>query len=258
MATRFVQCFDPRTGQIYYIAQKTDDNLGKVIGILSVIATAFIGPIVTVWATNYFGSPPTRPEIEIRRGAPADACVGALEHWRNVRALDTQAAYKEHIRRYASCDFAELARGNLAALERRQREAIEAERARAQQELQRRRAEQAERERIAAQRVQEQRAREAAAYRLQQEQARVQAEAWRREQERAAASRAHRNQYRFTPGYLQAGLIAVPPTASPFRHAKLQKGWTRWLWGEEVWDLPPTPTSNAEVCVYGDALGWCY
>jgi hypothetical protein len=50
--------------------------------------------------------------------APADPCAAAEAHWRSAEAIGTQAAYDDHLRRFANCAFAGLARAKLAALQR--------------------------------------------------------------------------------------------------------------------------------------------
>ncbi|MBR0868083.1 caspase domain-containing protein [Bradyrhizobium sp. YCK136] len=47
--------------------------------------------------------------------APADPCAHAAEHWKSAELLGI-AAYEDHIARFSTCSFADLARSKIAAL----------------------------------------------------------------------------------------------------------------------------------------------
>lgn len=49
---------------------------------------------------------------------PSDPCGAAEAHWRSTESINTQAAYEDHLARFANCAFAGLARAKLAALQR--------------------------------------------------------------------------------------------------------------------------------------------
>jgi len=58
------------------------------------------------------------PPIPAPAPVPADPCAAAEAHWRSADAIGTQAAYDDHLRRFANCTFAGLARAKMAALQR--------------------------------------------------------------------------------------------------------------------------------------------
>ena len=47
--------------------------------------------------------------------APAD-CSAADAHWKSAETLGILAGYEEHVKRFASCEFATQARGKIEAL----------------------------------------------------------------------------------------------------------------------------------------------
>lgn len=49
---------------------------------------------------------------------PADPCAAAEAHWRSADSIGSQAAYQDHLDRFAGCAFAGLARAKIAALPR--------------------------------------------------------------------------------------------------------------------------------------------
>lgn len=59
-----------------------------------------------------------RPETAAPSAAapPADPCAEAGDHWRSTEALGTLAAFKDHLVRFPSCAFADLAKSRVAAL----------------------------------------------------------------------------------------------------------------------------------------------
>jgi hypothetical protein len=48
--------------------------------------------------------------------APVDPCAAASDHWRSTEAINTKAAYEDHLARFPSCSFANLARTRIASL----------------------------------------------------------------------------------------------------------------------------------------------
>jgi hypothetical protein len=48
--------------------------------------------------------------------APADPCAEASEHWKSTEAINTKAAYEDHLARFPACPFATLAQTRIAAL----------------------------------------------------------------------------------------------------------------------------------------------
>lgn len=48
--------------------------------------------------------------------APVDPCAAASEHWKSTEAINTKAAYEDHLARFATCSFASLARAKIASL----------------------------------------------------------------------------------------------------------------------------------------------
>jgi hypothetical protein len=48
--------------------------------------------------------------------APADPCAAASDHWKSTEAINTKAAYEDHLARFATCSFASLARAKIASL----------------------------------------------------------------------------------------------------------------------------------------------
>jgi uncharacterized caspase-like protein len=48
--------------------------------------------------------------------APVDPCAVASEHWKSAEAINTKAAYEDHLTRFPTCSFADLARAKIAAL----------------------------------------------------------------------------------------------------------------------------------------------
>jgi uncharacterized caspase-like protein len=49
--------------------------------------------------------------------APVDPCAAAGEHWKSTEAINTRAAYEDHLARFPTCSFAGLARTKIASLE---------------------------------------------------------------------------------------------------------------------------------------------
>ena len=48
--------------------------------------------------------------------APVDPCAAASDHWKSAEAINTKAAYEDHLARFPTCSFASLARTRIAAL----------------------------------------------------------------------------------------------------------------------------------------------
>ena len=48
--------------------------------------------------------------------APVDPCAGASDHWKSTEAINTKAAYEDHLARFPTCSFASLARTRIASL----------------------------------------------------------------------------------------------------------------------------------------------
>ena len=48
--------------------------------------------------------------------APVDPCAAASDHWKSTEAINTKAAYEDHLARFPTCSFASLARTRMAAL----------------------------------------------------------------------------------------------------------------------------------------------
>lgn len=48
--------------------------------------------------------------------SPVDPCAAAGDHWKSTEAINTKAAYEDHLTRFPTCAFASLARTRLAAL----------------------------------------------------------------------------------------------------------------------------------------------
>jgi Caspase domain len=48
--------------------------------------------------------------------APVDPCAVASDHWKGAEAINTKAAYEDHLARFPTCSFASLARTRIAAL----------------------------------------------------------------------------------------------------------------------------------------------
>jgi hypothetical protein len=48
--------------------------------------------------------------------APVDPCAAASDHWKSAEAINTKAAYEDHLARFPTCSFADLARTRIAAL----------------------------------------------------------------------------------------------------------------------------------------------
>ena len=52
-----------------------------------------------------------------QKPAPVDPCAAASEHWKSTEAINTKAAYEDHLARFPTCAFAGLARDRIASLE---------------------------------------------------------------------------------------------------------------------------------------------
>jgi hypothetical protein len=48
--------------------------------------------------------------------APVDPCAAASDHWKSTEAINTKAAYEDHLARFPTCSFASLARAKIASL----------------------------------------------------------------------------------------------------------------------------------------------
>jgi len=48
--------------------------------------------------------------------APVDPCAAASDHWKSTEAINTRAAYEDHLARFPTCPFATLARARIASL----------------------------------------------------------------------------------------------------------------------------------------------
>jgi len=48
--------------------------------------------------------------------APADPCAAARDHWKSTEAINTKAAYEDHLARFPTCSFTSLARTKIASL----------------------------------------------------------------------------------------------------------------------------------------------
>jgi hypothetical protein len=48
--------------------------------------------------------------------APADPCAAAGDHWKSTEAINTKAAYEDHLARFPTCSFTSLARTKIASL----------------------------------------------------------------------------------------------------------------------------------------------
>jgi Caspase domain len=48
--------------------------------------------------------------------APVDPCAAASDHWKSTEAINTKAAYEDHLARFPNCPFASLARAEMASL----------------------------------------------------------------------------------------------------------------------------------------------
>jgi len=47
--------------------------------------------------------------------APVDRCAAASEHWKSAEAINTKVAYEDHLARFPTCSFADLARARILA-----------------------------------------------------------------------------------------------------------------------------------------------
>jgi hypothetical protein len=48
--------------------------------------------------------------------AQVDPCAAASDHWKSTEAINTKAAYEDHLARFPTCSFADLARTKIVAL----------------------------------------------------------------------------------------------------------------------------------------------
>ena len=48
--------------------------------------------------------------------APVDPCAAASDHWKSTEDINTRAAYEDHLARFPTCSFANLAKARIAAL----------------------------------------------------------------------------------------------------------------------------------------------
>lgn len=48
--------------------------------------------------------------------APVDPCAAASDHWKSTEAINTKAAFEDHLARFPNCPFASLARAKMASL----------------------------------------------------------------------------------------------------------------------------------------------
>jgi hypothetical protein len=48
--------------------------------------------------------------------APVDPCAAASDHWKSTEAINTRAAYEDHLARFPTCSFANLAQARIASL----------------------------------------------------------------------------------------------------------------------------------------------
>jgi len=48
--------------------------------------------------------------------APVDPCAAASDHWKSTEAINTKAAYQDHLARFPTCSFASLAQTRIASL----------------------------------------------------------------------------------------------------------------------------------------------
>ena len=48
--------------------------------------------------------------------APVDLCAAASDHWKSTEAINTKAAYEDHLARFPTCSFASLARTRIVSL----------------------------------------------------------------------------------------------------------------------------------------------
>jgi hypothetical protein len=48
--------------------------------------------------------------------APVDPCAAASDHWKSTEAINTKAAYEDHLARFPNCPFASLARAKMVSL----------------------------------------------------------------------------------------------------------------------------------------------
>jgi uncharacterized caspase-like protein len=48
--------------------------------------------------------------------APIDPCAAASDHWKSTAAINTKAAYEDHLARFPTCAFASLAQAKMASL----------------------------------------------------------------------------------------------------------------------------------------------
>ena len=61
----------------------------------------------------YFaGAPNAAPAIN------PESCAAAADHWRSAESINTRAAFEDHLARFPSCAFAELARARIEALDK--------------------------------------------------------------------------------------------------------------------------------------------
>jgi Caspase domain len=48
--------------------------------------------------------------------APVDPCAAASDHWKSTEAINTKAAFEDHLARFPNCPFASLARAKMVSL----------------------------------------------------------------------------------------------------------------------------------------------
>jgi hypothetical protein len=63
----------------------------------------------------YFAGPAqqlTQPPTSVA----VDPCIAAAEHWRSAQAINTRAAYEDHLKRFPNCAFAGLAQARIQTL----------------------------------------------------------------------------------------------------------------------------------------------
>ncbi|GIL03045.1 MAG: hypothetical protein BroJett030_29440 [Alphaproteobacteria bacterium] len=59
------------------------------------------------------------PPDLVLKAPPVDPCQSAETHWKATDALDTEAAYRDHLRQFSACRFAELAREKMRKLQQK-------------------------------------------------------------------------------------------------------------------------------------------
>src|SRR5262249_13982436 len=64
----------------------------------------------------YLNGKPDKPTSPTTAALPADPCAEAAEHWHSAESAGTIDAFRDHLLRFPTCNFASLARAKIEAL----------------------------------------------------------------------------------------------------------------------------------------------